>query len=136
MRDRQVLLRAHSSLHRWGRVIVKDKLLNEGIPKYFKPHPPVEVKGQTPSTGVQHTAQDVPPAEPHKNSHAKDQDPSTGVQNLTDKAADLSISTIEPTRIKQIKKDEIGVRRSPRIRAKRVRSVMDEVREISVLTIL
>ena len=150
----------------------------EGIPKYFKPHPPKDQesnfssqnkcpnsqetcpkdqemcpKGQDkcqktcPDGQEKHcNGQDTQAASRPKNqdkcSHPKSQvtaskplPSSARVECLAEKAADLSISASESTKMQRralphhIEKEEAEVRRSPRIRAKRVRSVMDEVRE-------
>lgn len=131
---------------------MKDKLEHEGIPKYFKPHPPITFKDQNPELDSQNKCpnaqgkcpsgqdmlQTASPEHQDKSSGPKTQTaakkprPSpTGVENLTDKAADLSISTrIQRPIPHHVRSDEAEVRRSPRIRAKRVHSVMDEVRLI------
>jgi hypothetical protein len=200
---------------RWGRVVVKEKLTKEGIPKYFKPHPPTviseenrqpisknnqvtramnqdtctvnqdacvvnkDARARNKDTRARNQDTHVKNQDTHsknqdthpknQDTHSKNQDThfknqdgckmqvtrkddhkkmaaqeaqgcpksqdtssvkkplstANGVENLTHKAADLSISA------KQLKslslRQQVEVRRSPRIRAKRVRSVSDEV---------
>ena len=113
---------------RWGRVVAKDKLIKEGIPKYFKPRPPIEEDHRS-----EIKEKIIKPI--LENSHAKSQAGQntvklcSGMEQLSYKAADLSISAKQqkPLFPHHIEKEEAEVRRSPRIRAKRVRSVADEV---------
>lgn len=100
--------------------------MKEGIPKYFKPHPPIEESLQDHRSENKDT--DIKP-------HAKSQDTvklHSGMEQLSYKAADLSISAKQQKPLifpHHIEREEVEVRRSPRIRAKRVRSVADEVSE-------
>lgn len=123
--------------------MAKEKVMKEGIPKYFPKH----------TSRDQDTAdQDTPligQDKPLKNqdTHAKGQDmqtnvdaklkcqnTKTGLDSLTTKAADLSISSGDmacpPTQPLLLQEQDTEVRRSPRIRAKRVRATLDEVRVI------
>ena len=125
---------------RWGRVVAKDKLIKDGIPKYFKPHPPIEEDHRSeikeaiikPILENSHAKSQ---AGQNTVSHAKSQAGQntvklcSGMEQLSYKAADLSISAKQqkPLFPHHIEKEEAEVRRSPRIRAKRVRSVADEV---------
>ena len=142
-----MLILAHAG--RWGRVVSKDKLLKEGIPKYFKPHPPIQPINQNMEENrptEKHTSQHSCPSQDRIKSQAqgaaksqdtnKSQDTAkkplssiNGVDNLTHKAADLSISTKPLKALPHRVGREVEVRRSPRIQAKRVRSVVDEVSE-------
>lgn len=125
---------------------MKDKLLNEGIPKYFEPHPPITTMSKDPQDKLPKSQDNV---EKHchpkdqgevetKQTHSKSQNTvkkkcstANRVENLTHRAADLSISATDPVKVQRpptlplhIGKEEAEVRRSPRLRAKRVRSVM------------
>lgn len=105
--------------------------MKEGVPKYFKPHPPIEESLQDHRSENKDTAVKPVPGK----SHAKNQGQDTvklrtGMEQLSCKAADLSISAKQQKPLifpHHIEKEEAEVRRSPRIRAKRVRSVTDEV---------
>ena len=122
--------------------------MNEGLPKYFKPHPPPaaashqdkpatrnkcpDSQNQCPNVEgcpkEQDTPQNQDTLKPKQNSSPtnKPHPPVSGLEHITDQAADLSISKLQKS-VLQVAKEEVEVRRSPRIRAKRVRSVMDEV---------
>ena len=110
---------------------MKEKI-KEGMQKYFNKQlqesaPPLSLSASR--------STDKSLVEPHLLSSNK-------VDILTHKAADLSISKAEsikgekpPTSanlLRHLDRSECEVRRSPRIRAKRVRSVLDEVRSWNI----
>lgn len=90
-------------------MVLKDRVIEEGIPKYFP-----KTVAHNPPKGL---------------STAKPRQPQTNkvVDTIAHKTADLSISKAPISA--HVMEDTSGgeVRRSPRLRAKRVRSVVDEV---------
>lgn len=127
-------------------MVAKEKLTKEGIPRYFKPHrspvtskdncshpanQDVRTRNQDTSTNTKDTKNQNRVEEKScpnsKDAVKKPLSSTNGVENLTHRAADLSISAKQPKPLSL--RQEVEVRRSPRIRAKRVRSVLDEVRE-------
>lgn len=128
---------------RLGRLVVKDKLLAEGIPKYLTCPPDVKTSSSKKHV-VPPLADTLPPGSTKPHPHTNE------VESLTDKASHLDISSTAskpqeqenalsarkrpskaPVMPIQRTRDSNSceVRRSPRILAKRVRSVVDEVRQ-------
>ena len=124
--------------YRTGKFVVKDKLLADGVPKYLALPPKNSNKNKNKKLSIKDR-----PTSPDKSHPSKG-----GVDSLTNKASQLNIGTadrklvqdngtsagkkplkvqIMPNKcLQEINREE--VRRSPRILAKRVRSVVDEVR--------
>lgn len=119
--------------------------MEEGIPKYFEP---IARKYPQPKSQDKHPkSQDVKSQDMHPKSQDKSQDKSrdgvkmplscvgnVGVDQLTQDTSGLNISVADSTKAhrphalsRHVGKEDVEVRRSPRIRAKRVRSVLDEV---------
>ena len=95
--------------------------MKEGIPKYF----PTHTRDAKPNSN-QDSSQD------RSQDRSQDKPPGNKMDKLTDKAADLSISAADSAKLQRSRSQvlqaegEEQVRRSPRIRAKRVRSALDE----------
>ncbi len=141
---------------------MKEKVLTEGIPKYFPTHTKgpqttanqdtqlkgqdkhvknqdVQLKGQD----AQLKNQDMRPKSQDTQLKSQDKKAPVFMDSLADRAADLSISGAAdsalsqhpPTRFQALQEGEGQVRRSPRIKAKRVRSALDEVRAHHLCTL-
>lgn len=147
--EREGYIRPPAKGRKWGRVVAKEKLTKEGIPRYFKPHrspvtskdncshpanQDVRTRNQDTSTNTKDTKNQNRVEEKScpnsKDAVKKPLSSTNGVENLTHRAADLSISAKQPKPLSL--RQEVEVRRSPRIRAKRVCSVLDENKEFEL----